>query len=204
MTEMEFLARRTFFTTREYALFLNKNISASSRKLRGYAKKGDLILVTRGIWGNKNHKDFSPYGAIPYLLANEQGYLSFLSALHRHGMISQIPTAIQIATTGRGRVLKSVIGEFQFFKIRPEMLSLGINVFEGNIIYNMASPEKALLDTFYIATKKNHRFKKLPEIEWDGFHKKLFLKLLKSYPKNSQKLILERYLRFSKSWRTYI
>lgn len=193
MNEFKFLNQHVFFTTREYALFLGKEMASASRKLKARAENGEIVQVTRGIWGNNNHRGFSPYGVIPYLLDNEQGYLSFLSALHRHGLISQIPTTIQIATTGRGRVLKTPIGEFHFFKLKPDLMQEGVEVFEGNVVYAMATQEKALLDTFYLATKKNNRFKKLPEIELEHFNQKLFLKWLKHYPKVAQKLILERY-----------
>lgn len=193
MTELEFLTKNCFFTTRTYALFLGKAVAASSRKLKDRAKAGEIVQVTRGLWANRHHPDFTPYGAIPYLLDTELGYLSFLSALHRHDLISQIPTSIQIATTGRGRILKSPIGEFRFFQMKPEIMREGVNTFEGALTYNMASPEKALLDTFYLVTKKGKRFKRLPEIELNSFSEKKFLALLKSYPLNSQRPILERY-----------
>jgi len=48
-----------------------------------------------------------------YLVGNEQGYVSFLTAMHLHGLISQIPRAYQGATTGRGRILESPIGDRQ-------------------------------------------------------------------------------------------
>lgn len=193
MTELDFLSKNCFFTTRTYALSLGKDIPSASKKLKARARSGDIILVTRGLWANQSHPSFTPYGAIPYLLDNEQGYLSFLSALHRHDIISQIPSSIQIATTGRGRVLKSPIGEFRFFQIKPELMQEGIEQFEGGVIYNMASPERALLDTFYLATKRGNRFKKLPEIELDSINKKNFLKLLKTYPLRSRSTILKRF-----------
>jgi predicted transcriptional regulator of viral defense system len=193
MNELEFLQRKAFFTTREYALYLGKQIASASRTLSAYARAGSLVQVTRGVWANKSHKEFSPYGAIPYLLANEHGYVSFLSALHRHGLISQIPTAIQVATTGRGRILKSPIGEFQFFKMKPQLFRVGVEAFAGKLNYNIATPEKALLDTFYLSTKRGNRFRKLPEIELDGLQSKLFLKWLKAYPLKSQQKILESF-----------
>jgi len=197
MTELEFLSRHVFFTTRTYAFFLNKSISVATRKLKHRTRVGEMIQVTRGVWGNKYHHDFTPYGVIPYLLGNEEGYLSFLSAMHRHDMISQIPSSIQVATTGRARILKSPIGEFHFFQIKPELMSerAGIQVFNGPVTYNIASPEKALLDTFYLSTKKGRRFKKLPEIELhsSSFNKKKFLKWLNFYPIVAQRQIWERY-----------
>ncbi len=194
MTEFEFLGRNIFFTTRSFALFLDKELASASRKLKTLAERKDVTQVTRGLWANQHHPEYTPYGAIPYLLDREQGYLSFLSALHRHDMISQIPSSIQIATTGRGRVLKSSIGEFHFFQIKPELMQVGVEVFEETVVYNMASKEKALLDTFYVATKKGHRFKKLPEIDFDTFNQKQFFKWLKLYPVAAQKQISDRYL----------
>ena len=47
------------------------------------------------------HPYFHPLSCVPYLLGKEQGYVSFLTALHLHCVISQIPKTIQIATTGR-------------------------------------------------------------------------------------------------------
>lgn len=193
MTELEFLSKNCFFTTRTFAIHLGRGLPSASKKLKSLTLSGDIIQVTRGLYANRNHQSFTPYGAIPYLLDRDIGYLSFLSALHRHGLISQIPSSIQIATTGRGRVLKSPIGEFQFFQMKPELMQDGVNLFEGGVTYNMASPEKAMLDTFYLATKKGNRFKKLPEIELESVHKKNFLKLLKTYPLRSQSAILKRF-----------
>jgi predicted transcriptional regulator of viral defense system len=198
MNELEFLYHRPFFTTREYASLLGKKVASASRTLQSYARSGKITKVTRGIWANRNHKDFSPYGAIPYLLANEQGCLSFLSALHRYGMISQIPPAIQIATTGGGRILRSPIGEFQFFRLKPELLRMGLGSFSGGIVYNISAPEKALLDTLYIATKKGRRFKKLPEVELAEIHEKRFMKWLKLYPLKSRNQMRERFQKLIK------
>lgn len=193
MTELEFFNKNPFFSTRDYALFMNKKMASASRTLKTRAESGDIIPVTRGLWANPMHRYFTPYGAIPYLLDGEFGYLSFLTSLHRHDHISQIPSTIQIATTGRGRVLKSPIGEFHFIKLKPELMSEGVEIFNGECSYNLATAEKALLDTFYISTKRGKRFNKLPEIDLENFNQKIFLKWLKFYPQTSQKQILERF-----------
>ncbi len=97
------------------------------------------------MWGQIKHPWFTPYGAIPYLLGNEVGYLSFLSALHRHDLISQIPITIQIATSGHGRKLKTNFGTYEFIKIQPKMMQEGVVWAESRLPYRIATPEKATL-----------------------------------------------------------
>jgi predicted transcriptional regulator of viral defense system len=194
MNELDFFQKYAFFTTREYALKLGVSIESASRRLNRYLRQSKMKQITRGIWANHHHPYFSIYSAIPLLLDGEYGYLSFLSALHRHEIISQIPTTIQIATTGRSRKLKSTLGEFHFFQLNPKMMTDGIDLFEGNTQYNIASPEKALLDTIYISTKKGHRFKRLPELDLGKIKIKRFKALLTLYPQIAQKLIWDRYL----------
>ena len=84
MNELEFLSKHAFFTTRNFADHMEIGVDSASRHL----KNSELTQVTRGVWANRFHKHYSPYGAIPYLLGNEHGYLSFLSALHRHDLLS--------------------------------------------------------------------------------------------------------------------
>lgn len=170
-----------FFTTREFAFKTQTSITAASHQLRRLHGRGDIERVTRGLWCNPSHPYFTAMGAVPYLLGQEQGYVSFLTALHRHGVLSQIPKTIQIATTGHSRVLVSPIGSFEFFQIKPAMMKAGINWSDNpHCPYRLASAEKALLDTLYISTRKSRRFVALPEIELADpeFDQAFFKKLL--------------------------
>ncbi|HEC12417.1 MAG TPA: hypothetical protein ENI80_04065, partial [Acidiferrobacteraceae bacterium] len=157
-----------FFTTREYAFAADISISAASKQLKRQESKGFIINVVRGIWANSNHPYYNPLGCLSYLLGDEQGYVSFLTALHRHDMLSQIPRTIQVATTGHSRKLKTPIGTFEFFQLKPEMMTEGVEWSETRIPFLMATPEKALLDIFYIATRKKKRFSSLPELDIDS------------------------------------
>lgn len=170
-----------FFTTREYAIAAEVSVSAASKQLKRLESKGLIVHVVRGIWANSNHPYFNPTGCVPYLLGDEQGYVSFLTALHRHGVVSQIPHTLQVATTGHSRRLHTPIGDFEFFQLKPEMMTEGIEWSETRTPFLMATAEKALLDIFYIATRKNRRFSSLPELETDAtlFDNKRFNELLK-------------------------
>lgn len=69
---------------------------------------------------------FYLYGCVPYLLGRELGYVSFLSALQLHGILSQIPKAIHVATTGAPRTLVTRRGRFELFQLHPRMMNDGV------------------------------------------------------------------------------
>jgi len=153
------------FTTREYAQLAGVSLSAASRSLaRLSAGNASLVQLTRGVWANRAHPHFSVLACVPVLLGSEQGYVSFLTALHLHGAIAQIPPSTQVATTGHARSTRTPIGTFEFFQVKPEMMLDGVVWSDSPRPYRIAVVEKALLDTFYIATRKKRRFAKLPEL----------------------------------------
>lgn len=156
------------FTTREFAVASNLSLSAASSRLSRLVQGRFLTRVTRGVWANECHPHFQPLGCVPFLLGKEQGYVSFLTALHLHDVISQIPSAIQIATTGRPRVLESPVGRFEFLRLKPELMQAGIEWSETHQPYLMATKEKALLDVLYISTRRSRRFRRLPELDLTG------------------------------------
>ena len=164
MDAMTFLLRHAVFTTRLFASLTERGVDSASRTLNRLAARGQLARVTRGIWAQKDHYAFTPYAAVGFLLGNEQGHVSFVSALHRHGVISQIPGAIHVATTGHGRVVDGAIGRFEFFRLRPQMMLAGVDVSDTDPFYPIASAEKALLDTLYVALW-GRRFTRLPELD---------------------------------------
>lgn len=169
------------FATREYASHVGLSMSAATKRLGRLSKKKLLMRVTKGVWANNSHPYFHPLSCVPYLLGKEQGYVSFLTALHLHGVISQIPKSIQVATTGRARSLDSPVGRFEFFQIKPELMQLGTDWSATHLPYLVATPEKALLDALYLATRKKRRFARLPELDLaqSGFRAAEFERLLR-------------------------
>jgi predicted transcriptional regulator of viral defense system len=95
------------FTTRDYALAAGVSIPAASRQLALLRLRNrSLLRLTRGVWANSAHPYFSNLSCVPALLGGGQGYVSFLTALHLHGALSQVPASIQVATTGHTRRLR--------------------------------------------------------------------------------------------------
>ena len=178
------------FTTRDFANYSGMSISAASKHLRRLSDKKLLTRITKGLWANTGHLHFHPLACVPYLLGKEQGYVSFLTALHAHGLVSQIPKTIQIATTGRGRTLNSAVGDFEFFQIKPELMKQGAHWSDTHLPYLIATAEKALIDTLYLSTRKNRRFASLPEVEFGltGFRKREIERLLTQLPISSRVL----------------
>lgn len=191
-----FLQSHPVFTTRDFSLNTNTSASSASRSLSSMAKANIITRITRNVWVNTKHPEFHPFICVFYLLHNEIGYISFLSALHTYGILSQIPRTIQVATTGHARKLVTPIVNFEFFQLKPELMREGITQSDSKFPYNIATPEKALWDTCYLSSRKNNRFSSLPELEFtrSNFSKKNFKKLfdsieisapIKSYMKNS-------------------
>jgi len=172
------------FTTNDFATRAGVSISAAARRLSRLSAKQVLTRVTKGVWASTGHPYFHPLSCVPYLLGKEQGYVSFLSALHLYDVISQIPKTIQVATTGRGRTLDSPTGRYEFFQIKPELMTQGAQWSEAHLPYLIATPEKALLDTLYLSTRKNRRFARLPELDLSQseFRQPEFRRLLDQLP----------------------
>lgn len=166
MAEGLVLSASPIFTTREYAARGDISVVAASKRLATLARHRQIERLTRGLWVAPDHPHFSLYGCVPYVLGAELGYVSFLSALHLHGMLSQIPTAVQVATTGAPRTLVTRLGRFELFQLHPRMMTGGVGWNDAPLPFRIASPEKALLDTFYLATRRGRRFRSLPELEF--------------------------------------
>ena len=191
---MKYLQEEFIFTTNSYASSNDLELSSATQQLSRLYKKHSIEKVTRGVWANVNHPYFSPLAAVPYLLGKEQGYISFLTALHHYGIISQIPSKIQIATTGHRRELKSSIGFFEFIHLTPYMMREGIKWGNSKSKYLIASPEKALLDTLYISTRKGKRFSSLPELDLENLNMKQFKSLKNTIKSKEIKAAIEEYM----------
>ena len=188
------------FTTRDFAAANRSSIAAASKRLERIAMSGFLTRIARGIWANTGHPHFHPLACVPHLLGNEQGCVSFLTALHLHGIVSQIPATIQVATTGHTRRLESPVGTYEFLKLKPALLLDGVDWSDTRQPYLIATSEKALLDVFYQSTRKNRRFSSLPELDLtdSGFRVREFERLLRDlpYPARIRSAIESRWRRF--------
>lgn len=108
-------------------------------------KNKSLIRLTSGIYTTADN--FSKADVIANTLY-QPSYLSFESALSRYGILSQIPYALTFATTKKSFRKKFGDVAIEYRKLKPELF-FGFDKIDSLFI---ATPEKALLDTLYLAS----------------------------------------------------
>jgi len=156
---------RPVFTSREVANIRSGSISATSQSLALLSEQGIVKKITRGVWALPSHPYFSPYMVLSFLAPGQRAYVSFLSALHLHGLIEQIPQVIYAATTGRGRIVNTSVGVYSFHQLSPRIFG-GCKWYGKREDFLIAEPEKALVDSLYISSRKNKRFGIFPELHF--------------------------------------
>jgi hypothetical protein len=156
---------RPVFTTREIALVAEGTLSTVSHGLERMAQQGVVQKVARGIWCVPSDPRFTPFWLVPYLAGGHQAYVSFLSALNLHGMIEQIPRSVFCATTGHTRLTMTPVGTFSFHRIHPNFFA-GFDWYRGGRAFLIATPEKALVDSLYLSSRRGRQFRFFPEIEF--------------------------------------
>jgi len=158
--------KRPVFTTAEVASCGAGSLSNVTQALSHLAKKGVVVKIARGIWGLEIGRDkLSPYLVIPFLLARHRVYVSFISALHLHGIIGQIPQIITLASTGHTRTIRTKLATFYVHRIAPSFFK-GFDWYKGSGNFLIAEPEKAFVDCLYLSARKKRQFGYFPELHF--------------------------------------
>lgn len=158
--------KRPIFTTREAAACAGGSMSNTVQALNHLAKEGVAIKITRGVWGlDMAVARLSQYSVIPFLLPRSRAYVSFLSALHLHGIIEQIPQSVMLASTGHTKTVRTKLGTFFFHKISPAFFR-GFGWYKGSGEFLIAESEKALVDCLYLSARKKRQFGHFPELSF--------------------------------------
>lgn len=158
------IPRAPVFRTSDVATRAQVRGDVATRALTNLANRGVLTRVTRGLWADTRHKDFSVYAVVPHLLRGKEGYVSLLSALNLHGMIEQIPGAIHIVAAKQQRPILTSVGKYEFHQIGRELMG-GHDPYGRLGLFELATPAKALFDSLYYSARKGKRFTRLPELE---------------------------------------
>lgn len=154
----------TVFTTRQIAALRGSSLSATSQALGRMERHGLTRRVTRGVWCIPDDPGFSPYSLVPLLAGGHRAYVSLISALHLHGLVEQIPLVIFSVTTGHTRVRITSVGTYSYHRIHPHLFA-GFDWYGKRHDFLVATPEKALVDSFYLSSRKGKRFGSLPETD---------------------------------------
>ncbi len=148
-------------STDEAAIRLKVSRSAASHTLRRLEDAGLLQRIRRGLWAID--PPVEPLLLPEYLTAPLPAYVSFQTALFLRGMIRQIPEVIYVASLTQTRRVKTRLGTFSIHRLAPGFFGGFETVAESGV--RLATPEKALLDTLYLAPARSRLFAQLPEVE---------------------------------------
>lgn len=157
------------FTTHDLSLISGKSVSAVTQSLNNLVREGLVVKIYRGVWAWEWSETVSPYAVIPYLFPRDRAYVSFISALHLHGIIEQIPQVTTLASTAHAKAIRTKVGAFSAHRIAPSFFT-GFGWYKGNGSFLIAEPEKALVDSLYLSAYKKKRFGSFPELHFpDSF-----------------------------------
>ena len=111
--------RSPVVTTSEVAALMRGRVDSANKMLGRLATKGVVKPLARGLWALG--RDLDPKVLSRHLAAPSPSYVSLLSALRFHGMISQIPRSTYVMTLGRPQEVETSMGDFSFHTMAPEV-----------------------------------------------------------------------------------
>jgi len=87
--------------------------------------------------------------------------------LHLYGIIEQIPQVITLASTIHTKTIHTKVGTFSVHQINPLFFD-GFGWYKGSGDFLIAEPEKALVDSLYLSTRKRRQYGHFPELHFPG------------------------------------
>ena len=137
-----------FFSPRDVCRFLGIE-KRNAYNLLSRMKEKDLVKsIESGRYILREHLNSKDV----YELASnivDTSYLGFMSALHFHDMIDQVPRTIQIASTKRKKPLEIQGTKIKFVKIREKDF-FGYEDYDGTVA---SDPEKTVIDSLRLPGK---------------------------------------------------
>ena len=159
---------RPIVRTQEAAAVLGISGSNASHLLASLQEAGSVLRVAPGRWSVVAQP--SPYLVASWLTDPYPSYVSLYTALSRRGLITQIPSMIYIVSLANTKNLKTPVGTYSVHRLPPDLFG-GYEERNGE---RMATAEKAVFDTLYLARARGRRFSHLTEIELSaGFRPEL-------------------------------
>lgn len=147
-------------TTDDVVVALRMRRAATSRLLGRLADAGLVLKVRHGLWSLEPRID--PLLLPESLTSPYPAYVSLQTALYLHGMISQVPEVIYVASLAPTRRVRTTLGTFSVHRLAPTFFG-GFDTTQSGV--RLAKPEKALLDALYLIPARSRLFAHLPEVE---------------------------------------
>ena len=186
---------RPVFTTHELTAISGKSSSTTIQSLNRLVAQGLLIKLYRGVWAEPGSRALSPFEVIPYLFPRQRVYVSFISALHLHGIVEQIPQVITLASTSHTSKIRTKAGVFSVHQLAPVLFD-GFDWYKGEGSFLIAEPEKALIDSLYLSSRRKKQFGYFPELHFpDEFNFKKAAEWIKLVPEKKIRLYIQKKLK---------
>ncbi len=143
-------------------LSLYPDLKSKRTKIATLEKANEIIRLKRNLF--IVNPDETGIKLSTGLIANHllaPSYVSMHTALRYYGLIPEAVYTVQSMTFKAARDFHTPVGNFRYLSISKESYPIGITqIKEGNAVYVMATPEKALCDLLANLPGVNLRFKK--------------------------------------------
>ncbi len=171
----------------EAAAALGMTTSGAAKALKRAEDAGLARRLCRGLWSVES--EIRPAALAPYLTAPYPAYVSLWSAMSKHEMIEQIPSAVHVASLSRTQEIDTALGRFSVHRIAPELFT----GFDGTLEDGFwACPEKALFDTVYVRAPRGGAVR-LPELSLpQGFDQNLLQQWTELIPRARLRTLVQR------------
>ena len=158
--------------------FPDEKPTAIKTQLSRFLKKGLIFQIKRGLYC------FDKENIDEFVLANElyqPSYISLETALNYYGIIPDIPQEITSVTPITTKLIKTSLGRFSYTKIKSELFFgfKKVKSIKSEDYFQLAYPEKALLDYFYLRKIRDPADLRL---NLKSIDIERYQKFLKSYP----------------------
>jgi len=144
---------RAIINTQVCARRYKLSIRSVHAALKRQEQRGLVERVSNKIYINKLAKGFTQRDVLHVL--RPESYISLESALAEHGVTSQIPRVLTCVSPKYVRNIKSTTVQITFRKIKNELYWGYTPKKTRYSVYNLAEPEKALLDWMYFRSAEN-------------------------------------------------
>lgn len=148
---LAYLRRRRVFLTRDAAVETALPVHTLARGLRRADSLELAAPLKRGVWASLLSERPHPFEPVPYLRSPWPAYVSLYSALSAHGVLEETPRTVFAVTAGPSLRLATPLADYSLHHL-PERFMWGFEARRTeSAVYPLALPEKALLDTLYLA-----------------------------------------------------
>jgi predicted transcriptional regulator of viral defense system len=139
---------------------LYPDIRMKNKKIASLESSGEIIRLKKGLFvvSPEESGKLLSVGLIANHIYNPS-YVSMSSALRHYGLIPEMVYAVESMTIKHSVSFQNKVGRFEYTHIDRETFSVGLcQIQEGDDVYVMASPEKALCDLIANTPQLNLRY----------------------------------------------